>query len=192
MNRKLIAMTIAVILIVAGIVLVTETESGNSASPTAAPVAVATHTVTTPAATSTPSATTAPPTATPAPTTPAPVRTVYVPVQAPAAPAPPAEPAYFTNSTAVVQQFYQDINDGDYSDAWALGGDNIGGCNYAGWAAGYDTTVGVSLGTFSAFGSNQVQASLSAVQSDGTTNTYEGTYTVSGGVIVAASIVQTG
>ena len=91
-----------------------------------------------------------------------------------------------------MQQFYQDINDGDYSDAWALGGDNIGGSDYAGWVAGYDTTVSVSLGTFSAFGSDQVQASLSALQSDGTTKTYEGTYTVSGGVIVAASIVQTG
>ena len=119
-----------------------------------------------------------------------PGQTVYV--QAPAAPAPAPEPAYFTNSTAVVQQFYQDINDGNYSDAWALGGDNIGGSDYAGWVAGYDTTVSVSLGAFSAFGSDQVQASLSALQSDGTTNTYEGTYTVSGGVIVAASIVQTG
>ncbi len=113
-------------------------------------------------------------------------------VQAPAAPAPAPEPAYFTNSTAVVQQFYQDINNGNYSEAWALGGDNIGGSDYAGWVAGYDTTVSVSLGTFSAFGSDQVQASLSALQSDGSTNTYEGTYTVSGGVIVAASIVQTG
>ncbi len=153
-----------------------------------APVGAVTHTVTAPAA---PVATTPAPT-TPAATTPAPqpAKTVYV--QAPAAPAAPAEPAYFTNSTAVVQQFYQDINDGDYSDAWALGGDDIGGSDYAGWVAGYDTTVSVSLGTFSAFGSDQVQASLSALQSDGTTKTYEGTYTVSGGVIVAASIVQTG
>ena len=144
-------------------------------------------------ATPTASATTAPPKATSAPTTPAPApapapaRTVYVP----AAPAPP-QPAYFSNSTGVVQQFYQDINNGDYSAAWALGGDNIGGSNEAAWAAGYDTTVSVLLGTFSAFGSDQVQASLSALQSDGATNTYEGTYTVSGGVIVAANIVQTG
>jgi hypothetical protein len=151
-----------------------------------APVGTVTHTVTAPAAA--PAATTPAPT-TPAATTPAPqpAKTVYV--QAPAA---PAEPAYFTNSTAVVQRFYQDINDGDYSGAWALGGDNIGGSDYAGWVAGYDTTVSVSLGAFSAFGSDQVQASLSALQSDGTTNTYEGTYSVSGGVIVAASIVQTG
>jgi hypothetical protein len=155
---------------------------GSAKAPAAAPAV--THTVTAPAAAAKP--------ATPAPATaaPAPAKTVYV--QAPAAPAPAPEPAYFTDSTAVVQQFYQDINDGNYSGAWALGGDNIGGSDYAGWVAGYDTTVSVSLGTFSAFGSDQVQASLSALQSDGSTNTYEGTYTVSGGVIVAATIVQTG
>ena len=179
---KLVA--IPAIALAAGIGL---TACGSVKAPAAAPAV--THTVTAPAAT--PKPTTPAPT-TPAPTTPAPapVKTVYV--QAPAAPAPAPEPAYFTSSTAVVQQFYQDINDQDYSDAWALGGDNIGGSDYAGWVAGYDTTLSVSLGTFSAFGSDQVQASLSAVQSDGITNTYEGTYTVSGGVIVAASIVQTG
>lgn len=152
-----------------------------------AKVPAAVHTVTPAAPADTPKAspTTAPPNATSAPTTPAPAKTVYVP-------ATPAQPAYFTSSTAVVQQFYQDINNGDYSAAWALGGDNISGSNEAEWAAGYDTTVRVSLGTFSALGSDQVQASLSALQSDGTTDTYEGTYTVSGGVIVAANIVQTG
>ena len=100
--------------------------------------------------------------------------------------------AYYQQHRLYVRPFCQDINDGDYSGAWALGGDNIGGSDYAGWVAGYDTTVRVSLGTFSAFGSDQVQASLSAFQSDGTVKTYEGTYTVSGGVIVAANIVQTG
>ena len=159
---------------------------GSSKAPAAASAAI--HTVTAaPAATPKASPTTAPPKATSAPPTPAPAKTVYVP----ATPA-PAQPAYFTNSTAVVQQFYQDINNGDYSAAWALGGVNISSSNEAEWAAGYDTTVSVSLGTFSALGSDQVQASLSALQSDGTTNTYEGTYTVSGGVIVAANIVQTG
>ncbi len=136
---------------------------------------------------------TTPAPATPAATTPAApqsAKTVYVPV--PAQPAPPAQPAYFTSSTAVVQQFYQDISNQDYSDAWALGGDNIGGSDYAAWAAGYDTTASVLLGTFSAFGSDQVQASLTATQTDGSVNTYEGSYTVSGGVIVAANIVQTG
>ena len=177
--NKVKPVAIPAIVLAAGIGL---TACGSVKAPAAAPVV--THTVTAPAA--------APKPSTPAATTPAPAPAKTVYVQAPAAPAPAPEPAYFTNSTAVVQQFYQDINNGDYSDAWTLGGDNIGGSDYAGWVAGYDTTESVSLGTFSAFGSDQVQASLSAVQSDGITNTYEGTYTVSGGVIVAANIVQTG
>ena len=176
--NKVKPVAIPAIALAAGIGL---TACGSVKAPAAAPVV--THTVTAPAA--------APKPSTPAATTPAPAPAKTVYVQAPAAPAPAPEPAYFTNSTAVVQQFYQDINNGDYSDAWTLGGDNIGGSDYAGWVAGYDTTESVSLGTFSAFGSDQVQASLSAVQSDGITNTYEGTYTVSGGVIVAATIVQT-
>ena len=177
--NKVKPVAIPAIALAAGIGL---TACGSVKAPAAAPVV--THTVTAPAA--------APKPSTPAATTPAPAPAKTVYVQAPAAPAPAPEPAYFTNSTAVVQQFYQDINNGDYSDAWTLGGDTIGGSDYAGWVAGYDTTESVSLGTFSAFGSDQVQASLSAVQSDGITNTYEGTYTVSGGVIVAANIVQTG
>ena len=127
---------------------------GSATAPAAAPAV--THSATAPAAAAKPT--------TPAPTAaaPAPAKTVYV--QAPAAPAAAPEPAYFTNSTAVVQQFYQDISNGNYPGAWALGGDHIGGGDYAGWVAGYDSTVSVSLGTFSAFGSAQVQASLSALQ----------------------------
>ena len=143
------------------------------------------------------SAVATPKSTTPAPTTPAPAKTVivqpapaktvYVPAPAPA----PVQPAYFTNATSVVTQFYQDITDHNYSGAWALGGSIIGGGSYSGWVAGYATTRSVSVGTFNAYGSNQVQTSLRAVQTDGSLKIYEGTYTVSGGVIVAANIVQT-
>jgi hypothetical protein len=119
----------------------------------------------------------------------------------PATPAatPPATPAsaqpspQLANADAVVNQFYEDITDHAYSAAWALGGDNIAnGASYATWAAGYaDTTASITLGTVSDFGSDQVQAQLSATQLDGTVKTYEGTYTVENGVIVAADIVQT-
>ena len=47
-----------------------------------------------------------------------------------------------------------------------------------------------SLQTESSFGASQVQAVLDATQSDGTVNVYDGTYTVKGGIIVAASIEQ--
>ena len=186
-RRKPIAIASAALIIAAtaGISLAAAmSTSPQSAPPVAAQPAPTYSAPADPAPTATPT--------TPAPVAPAPAETVYVPVQAPAAPAPPAEPAYFTNSTAVVQQFYQDINDKNYSAAWALGGSIIGGGSYSGWVAGYATTASVSVGTFRAFGSGQVQTSLSAVQSDGTTKTFEGTYTVSGGVIVAANIVQTG
>jgi hypothetical protein len=105
---------------------------------------------------------------------------------------PPASAAGLTNAEAVVAQFYQDITDGNYVAAWALGGDNIsGGVSYANWVAGYSTTASVTLGSYGQFGSSTVNAILTATQTDGTVKTYTGTYTVSGGVLVAAHIVQT-
>lgn len=113
--------------------------------------------------------------------------TTQPPVQAPAAPAP-----QFVNAEAVVAQYYQDITDQNYQAAWLLGGNIIGGSDYAGWVAGYATTASIALGTESNFGSDQVQAALYATQTDGSVRSYEGTYTVTSGVITAASIVQTG
>jgi hypothetical protein len=106
------------------------------------------------------------------------------------APAAPVQPQ-FTNSVAVVSQFYQDITDHNYVAAWALGGKYIGGQDYSSWVAGYSTTASVSLYSFSDWGSGKVTTYLSALQSDGTTRTYYGTYYVSNGVIISASIAQT-
>jgi hypothetical protein len=93
---------------------------------------------------------------------------------------------------AVVAQFYQDITDHNYAAAWALGGRNLSnGVGYASWRAGYSTTASVTLNNYSQWGSLTVSVSLTATQTDGTVKTYQGTYTVSGGVIVAARIVQT-
>jgi hypothetical protein len=91
----------------------------------------------------------------------------------------------------VVSQFYADISGGDYTDAWNLGGDNIGGMPYPQWVAGYSTTASISIGTIASLGPGQVHAEIIAAQDDGTVKTYEGTYTVEGGVIVSADIVQT-
>jgi hypothetical protein len=130
-------------------------------------------------------------------TTPAAPASSSVPPAAPVQPAQPAQPApaqpQFANATAVVSQFYQDITDHNYSAAWALGGDNISnGVSYATWVAGYsDTTASLALGTISDFGADQVQAALVATQLDGSVKTYQGTYTVQNGVIVAANIIQT-
>ena len=125
---------------------------------------------------------------------PVPVPTVTVTAQAAvpaAAPAAPVAPApAFTDASAVVDQYYADITAQSYWAAWLLGGDNIGGGSYSGWVAGFDATESITLGTFSDWGASQVQVTLSALQDDGSASTYVGTYTVAGGVIVAASIVQ--
>ena len=119
-------------------------------------------------------------------TTPAPTKIVYVPVPARA-------PSSIVNAEAVVTQYYQDITDHNYSAAWALGGSNLsGGAGYSSWVAGYATTASISLGTFSYFGSDQVQAVITALQTDGSTNTYQGTYTVENGQITSANITQAG
>jgi hypothetical protein len=147
--------------------------------PTAAPTVTVTKSVPdTPSSTPSPSA------------TPSPAPTVTVTAQPSAAP--PASAPGLTSAEAVVTQFYQDISDGNYGAAWALGGGNIsGGVSYASWVAGCSTTASITLGSYSQFGSSTVYARLIATQTDGAVKTYSGTYTVSGGVIVAAQIVHT-
>lgn len=102
----------------------------------------------------------------------------------------PSAPA-LTNPVAVVTQFYADITNGDYSDAWALGGDNIGGTSYPEWVNGYATTASIDVTSSGVTGSDTVWADISATQDNGSVNTYSGTYTVMGGVITSADIVQT-
>ena len=133
-----------------------------------------------------------------APPSPVPTKTVTAPPapertpawQQPSAPA-PAQPQ-FTSSIAVVNQYYQDITDRNYSAAWALGGSNLsGGVGYDAWVAGYGTTASITLYSQSDWGSGKVTSYLSALQSDGTTRTYYGAYYVTNGVITSANIAQT-
>lgn len=182
---------------------------GLTACTVAAPVPAptVTHTVTPAPAPSTPAATTAPPVAAPAPTTPAPsapvvinnsptiivqtppppTSTVYVPITS-------SVPSYVSDNEGVVQEYYNDLSSGDFQDAWNLGGNNLNGnAGYNQWVAGYDTTESISLNTWSYYpDSNAVGVTITALQSNGETYTYQGSYTVSGGVIVGADIVQTG
>ena len=110
----------------------------------------------------------------------------------PVAPAPvvPANPQ-LTNASAVVMQFYQDLTNHDYAGAWALGGDNIGGSDYNSWVTGYATTASITVDSYGTWDDGTAWADISALQTDGTTRTYSGTYTVAGGVIVSADITQT-
>ena len=159
---------------------------------------------------SSPSVILAAPAARATPVTPAPTKTVTAPpspvptktVTAPPAPvqtpawqqpssAPVAQPQ-FTNGSAVVAQYYQDITDHNYSAACAMGGSNVsGGVGYDAWVAGYATTASITMYNSSNWGSGEVTTYLSALQTDGSTRTYYGTYYVSNGVITSASIAQT-
>jgi hypothetical protein len=131
---------------------------------------------------------------------PVPTRTVTVAPQTPAPQAPawqqPSSPdvpvQQFTNGSAVVAQYYQDITDHNYSTAWAMGGSSIsGGVGYDAWVAGYRTTQSITMYNSSNWGTGEVTTYLSAVQSDGTIRTYYGTYYVANGVITSASIART-
>lgn len=110
--------------------------------------------------------------------------------QAPVEGPPPQAP--LANAAAVVTQYYQDLSNGDYADAWALGGVNIAGTDYNTWVAGYATTTSVTLNTESQWNSSTVSVSITATQSDGGSTSYQGTITVEGGVITSANITQTG
>ena len=118
-------------------------------------------------------------------------------VNAPAPSTPPAQPATpaVTNGVAVVTQYYQDITDGNYSAAWALGGKNIAALNgqtYGSWVAGYGTTANVNVTSSGAWNANRVWCDISATQDSGAVLDYYGTYDVAGGVIVSAHIRQVG
>lgn len=91
----------------------------------------------------------------------------------------------------VVKEFYGYLNIGDYADAWALGGRNVAGTDYATWRAGLANTVGVH-GSAADAGGGIVNVTFQAKQADGSVKTYSGTYRVSRGVIVAADITETG
>ena len=65
------------------------------------------------------------------------------------------------------------------------------GAGYDAWVAGYSTTANISLGTASEWGSGQVRVGITATQTDGSVNTYTGTYTVTNGEITSATILRT-
>jgi hypothetical protein len=75
-----------------------------------------------------------------------------------------------------------------YARAWRLGGRNTGG-SYSGFASGFSTTAKDALTIVSVSG-NVVTARLTARQTDGTVNTYQGTYAVDHGVIIGFDVLQ--
>jgi hypothetical protein len=95
-----------------------------------------------------------------------------------------------TGPAATVRAYIAAINGHDYARAWSLGGRNTSG-SYAGFVSGFGTTARDTL-TILSVSADVVTARLTAQQTDGTVNTYQGTYTVDHGVIVGADVVQVG
>ncbi|TCO52329.1 hypothetical protein [Actinocrispum wychmicini] len=91
---------------------------------------------------------------------------------------------------AVVQAYFDAINNRDYQRAWDLGGKNVGQ-SYSAFAAGFATTDHDTV-TIVAVDGNTVTADLMAQQTDGTNRSYHGTYTVKGGTITHFSVRATG
>ena len=90
---------------------------------------------------------------------------------------------------SVVQEYYSDINGSHYTDAWELLSASMQrkmGPERR-WQQGYNTTAKVQVTKKSEFG-DKVYVGISADQTDGSTKTYSGSYTVDNGEITGASI----
>jgi hypothetical protein len=98
-------------------------------------------------------------------------------------PPPPATPA------STVQAYYTAINNHHYHQAWELGGKNTGS-TYSSFVNGFAGTAHDTV-TIQSVSGNTVNAQLSAQQTDGTVKTYQGTYTVTNGVITVFNVQQT-
>ena len=89
---------------------------------------------------------------------------------------------------ATVRAYVAAINGHHYARAWRLGGRNAGG-SYAGFVSGFSGTAKDTLTIVSVSG-DVVTARLGAQQTDGTVDTYLGTYTVQHGVITGFDVGQ--
>ena len=88
----------------------------------------------------------------------------------------------------MVSAFYAAINAQDYATAWKLGGDNLG-FTYSAFAAGFAGTAHDAL-TITGEQGNTVDVHLEALQDDGSTKVYDGSYQVSNGQIVEGQLSQ--
>ena len=92
--------------------------------------------------------------------------------------------------TATVHAYVAAINGHDYARAWSLGGRKMG-ASYPSFVSGFDGTARDTLTIVSVSG-DVVTARLTARQTDGTIDTYQGTYTVRRGVIIESDVRHLG
>jgi eukaryotic-like serine/threonine-protein kinase len=111
-----------------------------------------------------------------------------------ATPSPSGTGSAGSGAAAVVQAYYAAINNHDCGTAWSLGGDNISAANgqtYQQFCQGFSTTSRDVL-TIDSMAGDTVTVTILAQHTDGSSQTFQGTYVVRNGVIDSASIQQTG
>ncbi|MGW5568839.1 hypothetical protein ACWEWD_36205 [Streptomyces tendae] len=91
-----------------------------------------------------------------------------------------------TGPEATVTAYFDAINNRDFTAAWELGGRNLNQ-DYDTFVAGFATTQRDDL-TVTGTSGDDVSVTVVAWETDGTQTTFEGTYTVSGGVITSADM----
>ena len=114
--------------------------------------------------------------------------------EAPTATAAPGatNPGQAVNPADIVKAYFNAINDHDYQKAWDLGGKNTTS-SYASFVSGFSTTATVSVEILDISGdpgAGVVTARVTALQTDGTTKVFQGTYTVKNGVIAEFDVHQ--
>jgi tRNA A-37 threonylcarbamoyl transferase component Bud32 len=102
-------------------------------------------------------------------------------------PAPPSPPPPAVLATTVLA-YYAAINQHHYARAWRLGGRNTGE-TYRAFVSGFAGTASDAV-TIQSVSGDVVTAQLVAEQTDGTVKTYQGSYTVEGGVITEFNVRQ--
>jgi len=105
---------------------------------------------------------------------------------------PPAtvNPPAVTGPAATVQAYVAAINAHRWGKAWSLGGKNTGN-SFSQFVQGFNGTAQDSL-TVTSVSGDVVTAQLVATQTNGSVKQYQGTYTVTNGVITHFDIRQTG
>lgn len=97
-------------------------------------------------------------------------------------------PARTSGPAETVRAYFAAISSRDYAQAWKLGGQHTGS-TYTGFVSGLNTTEKDTVTILSVSG-NTVTARLTAEQTDGTIKIFQGTYTVTNGVIVGFNVRQ--
>ena len=95
-----------------------------------------------------------------------------------------------SDPATVVEDYFTAINGHDYRTAWNLGGMNLGE-SYDSFVNGFSNTAQDQV-TIESVNGDVVTASLLATNDDQSTQSFSGTYTVTGGVITQFAVQQTG